>query len=512
MKIKLDALHLTLLAALGFEPACAVRPTPAEGDGTGSDGSSSVGDGDGTPEPHTCANPQDVLQAGTELPSGFVMCDDGFIHRAEQTDAVDPQGADDPNCAAFDLGCKSAAECVAQPYGRCVEEPLAGCLCSYGCVSDADCADGYACAPAGVAGPRSTCIFAECITDADCGEGLCGLSEYEGCCGIGYQLACASPTAACHVDADCSEQPCIPDSPESGLVMYQCAVQSDNGVEQGEWTCKPPGWCQCDCGRPFLVDGRARVALTRTREDWLHARGNDWPSACALDPVDADVGRVLVEHWTRAGQFEHASIASFGRFAMQLLQLGAPAALLRDTARAAADEIEHARLCFGLASAYAGRAIGPAGLDVAEPSRATDLHAIVEGLIVEACVGETIAAIEAREAALWAEHPRVAAVLEQIADDEWRHARLGWAALGWLLRHADAGLRAFALRTFTSVLAVVDCAEPDGHDQIELRRYGVLDASLRANLRSAAIRELILPCVAALRERDTSAEPLYIAS
>jgi len=57
-------------------------------------------------------------------------------------------------------------------------------------------------------------------------------------------------------------------------------------------------------------------------------------------------------------QLEHASIAAFARFSLQLLSLGAPAGLIDDCTRALGDETAHARLCFQLASAYAGRAIG----------------------------------------------------------------------------------------------------------------------------------------------------------
>jgi hypothetical protein len=43
MKFKLDALHMTLLAALGLDLGCAVRPVGSESDTDGSD----TGDGDG---------------------------------------------------------------------------------------------------------------------------------------------------------------------------------------------------------------------------------------------------------------------------------------------------------------------------------------------------------------------------------------------------------------------------------------------------------------------------------
>jgi hypothetical protein len=522
MKIKFDAYHLTILAALGL--ACASRPGTldedggssgseddsssasssaesgsAEGDGDTGDGDTGDGDGD-PPPPYGCEDPQPIMQAGTDVPSGFVSCTDGFVHRVEQVECVDPQGADAEACAMDEFGaCQTAADCVDQDHGRCVMEPLAGCQCSYGCATDADCNEGFICACAGVAGTHSTCIPADCTLDADCGEGLCGLSVYEGCCGTSYELACADPDEACHVNAECEDMPCNPDFPDGQIVEWQCSVQEEFAEQTGEWTCKPPGWCNCDCGRPFFVAGEARVAPVLARSDWSLA------VAPALASLDADTRRRLAAHWAQIGRFEHASVASFARFALQLLQLGAPPSLVRDTQRALADEIEHARLAFGLASAYAGAPVGPGPLEVGAALEAgLDLRAIVEGLIVEACVGETLAALEAREAALQAEDPAVAGVLEQIAADEWRHAQLGWRSLAWLLGRGDATLREFAVATLDAAIAAVRGSASEGMP-VGLRAQGVLDDRLRDELRVAALSSVIAPCVDALREQGVGA-------
>lgn len=513
MKLKLDALHMTLLAALGLDLGCAVRPFGSEaegsdtGDGDAGDGDGDAGDGDGDtddgdgdtgepPEPFACENPQPILQPDSGLPSGFVMCDGGFIHRAEQLDASDPQGLDDEACALDEFAaCHTAADCIGDTYGRCVQDPLNGCMCEYGCATDADCDTGFICAPSGVVGARSICIAAECTIDDDCGEGLCGLSDYEGCCGITYMTACADPDEACHVDSECPDAPCDPEFPDAGIVEYQCSYQTDFGPSDGEWTCEPPGWCNCDCGRPFFVDGDARVAATLPRRDWSGSLVMPVHELAAVEPATR---ARLVEHWTQIARFEHASIASFARFGSQLMQLGAPPQLLRDTSRALADEIEHARLAFGLASAYADAPIGPGSLDVAsalEPNM--QLHAILEGLIVEGCVGETLAAIEAHEAARWAEDPIVATALERIATDEWRHAQLGWRALGWLLAQGDERLRGFALSRFETALAAIE-RKPALGGAPELRHHGVLDAALRDEVRRAGIAAVIRPCLAAL--------------
>jgi hypothetical protein len=307
MKFKLDALHMTLLAALGLDLGCAVRPVGSEadadgsdtGDGDAGDGDGDAGDGDGDPddpdtgdgdpdtgdgdpdtgdgdgeppEPFACENPQPILQPDSGLPSGFVTCDGGFIHREAKVDPSDPVGVDDEACALDEFSsCNTGLDCLADSYGRCVQDPLNGCMCDYGCASDADCNAGFICAPAGVVGSRSTCISAECTIDDECGDGLCGLSDYEGCCGTWYMTGCADPDEACHVDSECPDAPCSPEFPDRGIVEYQCTYQSDFAAPNDDWTCEPPGWCNCDCGRPFFVDGDARVAPTLARADWCRS-------------------------------------------------------------------------------------------------------------------------------------------------------------------------------------------------------------------------------------------------
>jgi hypothetical protein len=510
MKIQLDVLYVTLIAALGLDLGCAVSPSTSEagesddsGDGDGDSGSSSGdGDGDGEPPPapFECEGETPVLQAGTDQPSGFVMCGNGFIHRKEKIDAIDPQGLDDPNCAMNDFGpCKTAADCTGD-YARCVNlGGDSGCGCDNGCVSDADCSPSEVCAPAGVAGSYSTCIPGACKIDDECGDGLCGLSLFQHCCGPTYQTVCAEQDELCHVNSDCPDAPC--DWVSGDAYPFHCAVEAWPSPSDGVWECLGYGPCGCVCGRPFFVDGHARVAPAFEREDWCRTLDH------GPRPLDAALRVRLAEHWAVIARFEHASIASFARVSLQLMQLGAPPSLLRDTSRALRDEIEHARITFGLASAYAGAPIGPGSLAVADTLVETsDLYDIVDGLIAEACVGETLAAIEAREAACWAEDPAVKAALERIAADEWDHARLGWRTLGWVLTRADAALREFAVARLQAAIAASwsNALEPMAPGDAELRRHGVLDPALRGEVRRAGLTKVVQPCVVALARRESN--------
>jgi hypothetical protein len=169
------------------------------------------------------------------------------------------------------------------------------------------------------------------------------------------------------------------------------------------------------------------------------------------------------------GQMEHASIAAFARFSLQLLALGAPSQLIEDCTRALADETAHAKLCFRLASAYTGRALGPGPLDVADSLGATTLAEIVDLVIAEGCFGETRAALEALEAAELAADPVIRAAYERIAGDEQRHAELAFRFVRWAL-------------------------ERDPHAV----RQRVLQARGQAPASDTASRQIVLPCLDAL--------------
>jgi hypothetical protein len=214
----------------------------------------------------------------------------------------------------------------------------------------------------------------------------------------------------------------------------------------------------------------------------------------------------LAAEWTRAGQLEHASIAAFARFALELLALGAPADLVADATRAMADETEHARLCFALASAYAGRSVGPSTLDVSGALDGVSLSNAVTSAVIEGCVGETLAAIEATEAAEHAVDPVIQSALLRIAEDEGRHSALAWRFVRWALGQGDGTLARLVEETFERAAlefqgpaSVADA--PDAADDAALIGSGVLSQRLRSALRSNAFTEVVEPCARALLER-----------
>ena len=378
----------------GTDAATSDNPTTAASDPTGelttanpeTGSEGTTGDDDtGAPACDTVATPVDQAFTDPPVPSGFERCNDGILHRLEKRACEAPTTPD--SCTDNMLGgCTSAADCVEKPNGSCQQDMIFGgftegtCSCVYGCATDEDCGQGQICRCAGDGlGLYTECIEAGCAQDSDCPDGeLCGLSP-DICAPGGFLTACTTPNDLCDGDGACVNPP--------------CSFQKDH------WEC-----ANAACGRPFVVDCDAIVAPVTARDDWRAV-------LLTPSPVAAELAAELAAHWTHIGQLEHASVAAFARFVLQLLGVGAPPSLVLAAQQALADEVEHARLAFGLASLYAGAGVGPGPLAIptAASTTTTELAAVVDAVIREACVGETLAAFEAREAAAQSEVPAVRA-------------------------------------------------------------------------------------------------------
>jgi hypothetical protein len=238
------------------------------------------------------------------------------------------------------------------------------------------------------------------------------------------------------------------------------------------------------------------MAAVETRADWLDPTLT--PNTSELTPLER---AELAAHWARLGQMEHASIAAFARFNLQLLSLGAPGRLIESCNRALADETAHARACFALASAYGGTAVGPARLDIEHCFEDTSLAAITKLVLREGCIGETVAALEAAGAAEAAVDPAVKQALTRIARDELNHAELAFQFVRWVLstsspevRHELADEATQQLRDFENEARNGKLSSTDDR----LAAHGLLGSdSLRA-VHLAATRDVSRPLLAAL--------------
>lgn len=239
------------------------------------------------------------------------------------------------------------------------------------------------------------------------------------------------------------------------------------------------------------------MVAPRIAESNWQAEAADVPA-----PEDASLKLALRDAWMADALLEHASVASFGRFALELLAIGAPAEFVVAAHQAALDEAEHTRLCLSIAAAYSdGEPIGPGAMpSIATMPIRTSLRDIALAAVAEGCVGETVAAMSATRALAGCNEPEVRAVLETIAVDELRHAELAWRFVAWAVA-ASAEVRtaveeAFADQAATNVgIAIASPAEDAvAADDDGWHAAGRLSAeSLRETIRESWER-VIVPC------------------
>jgi hypothetical protein len=455
----LGTLRAALLASLGFS-----LPSGCGGE------SRSNGTGPEEPALAPCTDSSDVG-------GGIERCAEGWTHRARVVtcESTVPRAGTIPAASLGDR-CDSDSDCSHLTYGHCRPwrdglPPAEHLECRAGCVSDADCGAGKLCL---CGTPVGTCVEATCTTDADCDLGLCAASTVPGACqDNGTRFDCQHPDDACMITEDC-----LPDH-------FYCSMDGDRRGCTNAPT----------CGRPFLVAGVARQAELALSA----ARAWSAPVSPDVSELDSAQRLALAEHWSRMALMEHASIAAFARFVLELLSMAAPAELVREAQRAMQDEIEHAELCFGLASAYAGRQLAPGPLELEGALTGRSRRDIVVNAYREACLGETQATIEARAALEHAREPSVRAVLARIAEDEARHAELGYRFLQFALETAPLEERVALRAALRAELAA--SSEPPGAGgpgDGELAAHGLLSEGERAMARRSALWEVAVPCSRAL--------------
>jgi hypothetical protein len=245
-------------------------------------------------------------------------------------------------------------------------------------------------------------------------------------------------------------------------------------------------------GRPLLVGGQERSAGLGS---------GDWPGIGDFDPsgLPPELRTRLSNDWARDALFEHASVASFSRFSLHLMAVAAPPDLLHDAHRAAIDEVKHARMCFALASAYAGEPLGPGALPLeGDILGALDLTSIVLATVHEGCIGETLASLEAATVFENVQEPAVKDVLSHIAEDEGRHAELAWRFVKWALPRGGDDLRRAVRRAFDEAIAAAPPAMEEDEESKLLAHHGRLSSRGRLRCRREGLLEIVGPASQAL--------------
>jgi hypothetical protein len=457
-----------------------------------------------------CGESPSPCGKSTQRDDGLALCENGLVHRPStavtctsrlpRPDEEVIRGGG--NASSMDQ-CTKDTECTQRAHGACVwrVDQLEGdeaFVCEYGCLTDNDCAEGTVCVCGDFIG---ACMQAECTSDADCPDDLlCSEWGPEGVCDFygDSLLQCQTSKDECAVRSDC-------DQGEHGATCVR---------DGGRHVClKLDGTV---CGRPFLVNGVPRLAsLNHEIVDQTSVAPPPSANISELSPTEREqVG----QYWMTMGLMEHASIAAFARFALQLMHVGAPLSLLEAAQQAMVDETEHTKACFSIASTVSGKPLSPGKLSITDAFD-TDLETIVRLTIREGCIGETVAALLAAEAHRCCDAAAIRATLSKIQADESRHAELAWRFVQWALDQYptlpngtaldDVVAEEFehAMRQIAQehpqheTTRAVEAAELGAFGSRGDRstcRYGVVFTSTQRNIHDTALRAVVEPCARAL--------------
>ncbi|MCA9646370.1 MAG: hypothetical protein KC492_37045, partial [Myxococcales bacterium] len=210
----------------------------------------------------------------------------------------------------------------------------------------------------------------------------------------------------------------------------------------------------------------------------------------------------LVTDWSDAALAEHESVASFAALALDLLNLGAPRALVRACHEAAREELAHVEFCEAQSAAASVSTDRPSLAPLLDEYCASSLEELVVSCFLDGCLGEGFAALEAELTAQHAQAADTRRGLRELAAEEARHAELAWRVLDWAQRTSPQ-THAEALGT-----ALTRAAR---HDAPLTNAYGALPEALGALAFETTRLAASTRALASLRQNDSGIHPALSA-
>ena len=259
-------------------------------------------------------------------------------------------------------------------------------------------------------------------------------------------------------------------------------------------------------GRPFTVDGKSRTTKSKASGKANFDDYNSWKIDLfpSVSENSTSFNHEVGLYWLEQAEAEHASVASFARHTLQLMSIGAPSELLIASQAASIDEIKHAKMCYGFASTFMNTDIAPQSLDVDGSLGELDLKNVIQSVIREGCIEETLSAIEAHFRAHYSTDFEVKNVLKEIAADETRHAQLAWDTISWITKKFPEHQN-FVKETFLNafeqkkhILKDEENSQPsndcfDSRKDVYLQGYGILIHQDQEKVRHTGIQNIIKP-------------------
>lgn len=247
-------------------------------------------------------------------------------------------------------------------------------------------------------------------------------------------------------------------------------------------------------GRPFIDNtGKSLQAFSVVEvadSSWLGYLAEDGSEVTSNSFNETGNDLLLLgEEWTRRALAEHASIASFAAFSIALMTNGAPSILVKDSIKAAQDEVRHAKVSFDIASILNGKTVGPGPLPASSLEFKHDMTALALAVAKEGCVDETLstfaASLEAKDINdviesgignkkyTGLDHGTLSLMrdeLKKIAMEEASHSALALRTLNWICSVDSNACNAVHEEVFNGSSVEVRIAQVIFNKRTEVRR------------------------------------------
>jgi hypothetical protein len=201
-----------------------------------------------------------------------------------------------------------------------------------------------------------------------------------------------------------------------------------------------------------------------------------------------------LQEWRNRVAAEYRSAARTSDLLHQLITAGLPRPILATAGRIVQDELDHADGCHAVVEALGG-GDAPATLELSAliiaPSGDGLLADILDTVLHDFCLGETLAVPLFR--AMWHEatHPAAREALTRILRDEATHRAFGWTALDALIELDPSGTRARAQALLPAWICAFRDAYADGREaptlRAEERAAGLIDLDDYARIFETAL-------------------------
>lgn len=204
-------------------------------------------------------------------------------------------------------------------------------------------------------------------------------------------------------------------------------------------------------------------------------------------------------YWAKVAMMEHASVASFSRFSLELMSVGASPELLALAHQAALDEVRHTQISLDIANQFSMTTFTPGAFPISNKAADFafgDMEKIASAAALEACIEETLAAAVVLYQAEHMGDVRQQILLRAVALDEANHAAFAWRAVQWMAS-TSPDVHAAISAIFSNRAREYEVASETSSIS-KLQHLGLLDQGTVAKIQYGAWHQVVVPAAVSL--------------